>query len=270
MKAPPVALTIAGSDSSAGAGIQADLKTFSAHGVYGVSALTCVVAEIPGRVSRIVPLDADFVSEQIALLLNGFTVAALKTGLLCTAQNVGAVASAYAAHGKDVPLVVDPVMIATSGAELLEPAAIVAYDRELFPRATLITPNADEAARLLGRPVQTLADARDAGRELAARYSTAVLIKGGHIAGDRATDLLFCDGEIHQFSAAFTRGVSTHGTGCTYSAAIAANLASGLALKESVAAAKEYVSLAIAQHFAWERDGHQLHALNHAPARDAT
>ena len=270
MKAPPVALTIAGSDSSAGAGIQADLKTFSAHGVYGVSAVTCVVAEIPGRVSRIVPLDADFVSEQITLLLDGFSVAALKTGLLYTQQNVHAAAAAYVAHGRNVPLVVDPVMIATSGAELLEPAAIESYERELFPRATLITPNADEAARLIGRPVGTLADARDAGQELAARYATAVLIKGGHIAGDRATDLLFHKGEVYEFSAPFTRGVGTHGTGCTYSAAIAANLANGMALKESVAAAKDYVSLAIAQHFAWERAGHNVHALNHAPTRDAT
>lgn len=262
-------MTIAGSDSSAGAGIQADLKTFSAHGVYGVNALTCIVAEVPGQVSRIVPIDPEVLAEQISLLLKRFPVTAVKTGLLCTRENVLAVAEALGANGRGRPLVVDPVMIATSGDLLLMPDAIEAYERDLFPRATLITPNADEAARLAGKSVRTLDEARGVGSELSARYGTAILLKGGHIAADRAIDLLFSNRTIHEFAAPFTRDVRTHGTGCTYSAAIAANLAHGRSLIDSVAAAKKYVSLAIAQHFAWPSEGGPLHALNHAPRDDA-
>jgi hydroxymethylpyrimidine/phosphomethylpyrimidine kinase len=128
----------------------------------------------------------------------------------------------------------------------------------------LITPNADEAARLSGAPVKTMAEARAVGCELAARYRTAVLLKGGHIACDKAIDLLFLDGDIHEFSAPFTPGVRTHGTGCAYSAAIAANLALGRSLLESVSVAKSYVSRAIAQHFSWPVGDPPLHALNHA------
>jgi len=269
MTAPPVALTIAGSDSSAGAGIQADLKTFSAFGVYGVTAVTCVVAEIPGRVSHIVSMSGEMVAAQMGLLLERFPVRAIKTGLLCTRENVLAVVSAYDAHGRGIPLVVDPVMIATSGDLLTQSDAIEAYERELFPRATLITPNADEAAKLSRGSVRTVDEARTVAYELAARYGTAVLLKGGHVAADRATDHLFMDGTIHEFAAPFVRDVQTHGTGCTYSAAITANLARGKSLLESVAAAKDYVSRSIAQHFTWQSDAGLLQALNHAPDDDA-
>src|SRR6202035_2053461 len=150
---PPVALTIAGSDSSAGAGIQADLKTFSALGVYGLTAVTCIVAEIPGKVSRIEPVSAAIVHEQIEVLTN-FPIEAIKTGLLCSAEIISAVAKAIRAKGRisaqRVPIVIDPVIVATSGDMLVEPAAIAAYEKELFLLASLIIPNLDEAERLLG------------------------------------------------------------------------------------------------------------------------
>src|SRR5436853_4999117 len=144
----PVALTIAGSDSSAGAGIQADLKTFSALGVYGLTAVTCVVAETPGRVSKIEPVSAALVREQIEVLLRGFPVAAIKTGLLFSAEIIAEIARALREH-QSIPLVIDPVMVATSGDALLQDDAIEKYERDLFPLATLLTPNLNEAARLL-------------------------------------------------------------------------------------------------------------------------
>src|SRR5437867_5283635 len=144
----PVALSIAGSDSSAGAGIQADLKTFSALGVYGLTAVTCIVAEVPGKVSRIEPVSARIVREQIEVLVKNFPIGAIKTGLLCSAEMISAVAKAIRSMHRNfasrVPVVIDPVIVATSGDPLLEPAAIEAYQKELFPLATLITPNLDE------------------------------------------------------------------------------------------------------------------------------
>ncbi|HSH40104.1 MAG TPA: bifunctional hydroxymethylpyrimidine kinase/phosphomethylpyrimidine kinase, partial [Chthoniobacterales bacterium] len=228
----PVALTIAGSDSSAGAGAQADLKTFTALGVYGLTAITCVVSETPGKVQRIQAIDADLVADQIKLLLESFPVAAVKTGMLYSAEIVAAVARALAewnaARGSRIRLIVDPVMVATSGDLLLRKEAIEIYERELFPLASLVTPNLDEAATLLGYPISDLASMRDAGKQLADRYSVPVLLKGGHLGGDEAIDLLFDGSAVAEFSAPFTRGVHTHGTGCTYSAAIAGGLASCL------------------------------------------
>ncbi|HEX8077101.1 MAG TPA: bifunctional hydroxymethylpyrimidine kinase/phosphomethylpyrimidine kinase, partial [Chthoniobacterales bacterium] len=223
----PVALTIAGSDSSAGAGIQADLKTFGALGVYGVTAVTCVVAETPGRVAKIEPMSADLVREQIEVLLRSFPVAAIKTGLLCSGEIVAAIADALR-EDRSAPLVVDPVMIATSGDQLLRDDAIEIYERELFPIATVITPNLNEAARLAGKAIVDVVAMRKAGAILTQKYRVPVLLKGGHLAGNQAIDLLFADGNVTEFSAPFSRGVATHGTGCTYSAAIAAGLGTGL------------------------------------------
>jgi hydroxymethylpyrimidine/phosphomethylpyrimidine kinase len=256
----PVALTIAGSDSSAGAGIQADLKTFSALGVYGLTALTCVVAETPGRVSKLEPVSAALVREQIEVLLRAFPVAAIKTGLLFSAEIIREIASALREH-RSIPLVIDPVMVATSGDPLLQADAIGIYEQELFPRATLITPNLDEAARLIGRTIGDLRAMREAAEILANKFGVSVLLKGGHLAGDQATDLLFLNGSVIEFSAPFSRGIATHGTGCTYSAAITAGLATGLPLKEAVREAKSFISAAIAQHHAWGN----IHALNHSP-----
>ena len=263
----PVALTIAGSDSSAGAGIQADLKTFSALGVYGLTAVTCVVAEIPGKVSRIEQVSARMVRDQIEVLTK-FPIDAIKTGLLYSAEIISAVAKAIRGKGRlsaqRVPIVIDPVIVATSGDMLLEPAAIEAYVEELFPLASLITPNLDEAERLLGTEIRDRQAMRRAGTELEREFGTAILVKGGHLRGRDAVDVLFIGGKVIEFSATFVRGVATHGTGCTYSAAITAGIASGLSLEEAITRAKKFVTESIAQHFRWTSpSGKNLDALKH-------
>ncbi len=260
--ATAVALTIAGSDCSAGAGLQADLKTFSALGVFGLTAVTCVVAEVPGKVSRIDGVDPQNVREQIELCLANFPVGAIKTGLLYSPEVVEVVASVLEKFER-IPLVVDPVMIATSGDALLQPAAVETYRARLFPRATLVTPNMDEAAALTGRPVGNLEEMRSAGEQLAREFGTRFLLKGGHLQSGTATDLLFGGTTEAEFSAPFVAGVSTHGTGCTYSAAIAARLALGDELEAAIARAKEFVSRAIGEHFGWEGSSGTIHALNH-------
>jgi len=265
----PVALSIAGSDSSAGAGIQADVKTFSAHGVYGLTAVTCVVAEIPGKVSRIEPVSAKIVCEQIEVLANNFPIAAIKAGLLCSAGIVSAVAKTILDMEKisapRVPLVIDPVFVATSGDSLLDPAAIETYEKELFPLASLITPNLDEAGRLLGAKIKDRRSMHHAGKKLEKRFKTGILLKGGHLPGERAVDLLFANAKVVEFSAPFVRGVATHGTGCTYSAAITAGLALGLSLEKAIGAAKKFVTESIARRFQWtSRSGDTLQALRHS------
>ena len=264
----PVALTIAGSDSSAGAGIQADLKTFSALGVYGLTAITCIVAETPGKVSRIEPVSAKMVREQIEVLARNFPIAAIKTGLLCSGEIISAVAHALRGTAETavppIPLVIDPVIVATSGDPLLDANAIQSYTKELFPLATLITPNLLEAEKFIGEPVRDLKSMRRAGTELARRFSVPILLKGGHLAGDHAVDLLIADGTTTEFSAPFVRDVATHGTGCSYSAAITAGLASGLSLKSAIGRAKKFVSASIARHFRWTSSSSKnLDALNH-------
>jgi len=264
----PVALTIAGSDSSAGAGIQADLKTFSALGVYGLTAITCVVAETPGKVSRIEPISAEIVHEQIAVLARNFPIAAAKTGLLCSGEIVEAVARGIDLLRKidnHIPLVVDPVTVATSGDMLLAPEAMKIYERELFPIATLLTPNLDEAGKLIGEPIRDLEAMREAGKQLQQKYSVSILLKGGHLTGANAVDLLFAGDKISEFSAPFVRGVATHGTGCTYSAAITAALASGLSLEVAVRRAKKFVTASIARRLRWKsKSGKNIDALNHS------
>lgn len=260
----PVALTIAGSDSSAGAGIQADLKTFSALGVYGLTAVTCIVAEIPGKVSRIEPASARIVREQIEVLAKSFPIAAIKTGLLCSREIISTVAktiqSTRTTFQPRIQLVIDPVFVATSGDPLLEPTAIETYEKELFPLASLITPNLAEAGRLLATKIDDRQSMHVAGKELEKKFGTPILLKGGHLTGDRAIDLLFADGKVTEFSAMFVRGVSTHGTGCTYSAAITAVLAKGLSLEEAVTEGKKFVTESIRSHVQWG----DLHALNHS------
>ena len=261
----PVALTIAGSDSSAGAGIQADLKTFSALGVYGLTAVTCVVAEIPGKVSRIEQVSARMVRDQVEVLAKNFQIGAIKTGLLCSAEIVSAVAKAIrgieSLRGRRIPLVIDPVMIASSGDRLLEAAAIDAYTDQLFPLATLITPNLDEAALLIGTEIKDRERMEKATKALASKYRAAILLKGGHLRGDNAIDLLFHQNKLTEFSARFVRGVATHGTGCTYSAAIAAGLASGLPLEKAIRRAKKFVTKSIVRHFRWKGKSGEIVAL---------
>ena len=264
----PIALTIAGSDSSAGAGIQADLKTFTALGVYGLTAVTCVVAEVPRKVSRIEPVTARLVREQMEVLLENFPVGAIKSGLLCSAEIVCVVAQTIQDSEKkaarSIPFVVDPVMIATSGDNLLESEAVEAYENELFPLATLITPNLDEAALLLETAINDRRQMESAAKTLAKRYHASILLKGGHLRDDNAIDLLFHNGELTEFSAPFVRGVETHGTGCTYSAAITACLASGFPLEQAIRRAKKFVTKSIAQHFRWRCNSRTIEALNHS------
>jgi hydroxymethylpyrimidine/phosphomethylpyrimidine kinase len=264
----PVALTVAGSDCSAGAGIQADLKTFTALGVYGLTAVTCIVAEVPGKVSWIEPVTAKMVRQQIEVLLKNFRVGAIKTGLLCSAEIVSAVGQAIQVSNKNtarpIPFVVDPVMIATSGDNLLEPGAVESYKNKLFPLATIITPNLVEAALLLETTIKDRKQMENAAKALAKKYGASILLKGGHLHGDKAIDLLFHQGELMEFAAPFVRGVETHGTGCTYSAAITAGLASGFSLVQAIERAKRFVTESIERHFHWKRDSIEIDALNHS------
>jgi len=267
----PVALTIAGSDNSAGAGAQADLKTMSALGVYGLTAITCVVAEVPGKVSAIQAVDCEIVAEQIRLLFEAYPIAALKTGMLYSQEIIETVVHTiehcFSQKRDSAFLVVDPVMVATSGDQLLKADAVKFCTERLIPLAGLVTPNLDEVHTLLGRPVKTLSEMHDAAVELVARYKTAFLIKGGHLREKVATDLLLVPGgEIQEFSAPYVSGISTHGTGCTYSAAITAGMAKGMSLYEAVGAAKEYVTRAISNYLRWEKQGKHTDALHHFAA----
>jgi hydroxymethylpyrimidine/phosphomethylpyrimidine kinase len=266
---PHIALSVAGSDCSAGAGIQADLKTFTALGVYGLTAVTCVVAEVPRKVSRIEPVTARVVREQIEVLLKNFRVGAIKAGLLCSAEIVCAVAQTIQdgekAAARSIPFVVDPVMIATGGDNLLEPEAVEAYENKLFPLATLITPNLDEAALLLETTINDRKQMENATKALAKKYGVSILLKGGHLRANNAIDLLFHHGELTEFTAPYVRGVETHGTGCTYSAAITAGLASGFSLEKAIKRAKTFVTESIKRHFRWgSKSGDILDALRHS------
>lgn len=257
-----VALTIAGSDSGGGAGIQADLKTFAAHGVHGTSAITAVTAQNSVAVLDYVALDPAMVVAQIEAVATDMPVAAVKTGMLANRAIVEAVASAVL-RLRLPNLVVDPVMVAKGGDRLLDPAAERAYLEHLFPRALLVTPNLMEAGALLGRAVTSLEQMREAARELKARGPRAALVKGGHLKGD-AVDVL-CDEEgLLELPAPRIDTRNTHGTGCTYSAAIAARLALGAPLRQAVRDAKDYVTEAIRRSYAVGR-GHgpldQLHPL---------
>jgi len=237
----PVALTIAGSDPSGGAGLQADLKTFHQHQVYGASVVTLLTVQNTTRVSRVEVMDPALVLEQLTAVTEDLPVKAAKTGALGSAPMVRAIAEA--AEGFSFPLVVDPVMISKHGAPLLDDAAREAMG-PLLARATLVTPNAPEAAALAGRPVDSLEDARAAAEALA-EFGCSVLLKGGHLEG-AAIDLLLHEGRIHELRAERIATEHTHGTGCTYAAAIVARLARGDALVDAVRGAKEWLTRAIA------------------------
>lgn len=238
----PVVLTIAGSDPCGGAGIQADLKTFHQFGVYGCAVPALITVQNSRRVARVEVLPADLVREQIEAVLEDLPVAAVKTGALGSAEIVRVVARAVKVRKS--PVVVDPVMLSSHGRALLPEAAVAVLRDELLPRAALVTPNLPEAEALTGCAIRTEEDLRRAAcllREMGAR---AVLIKGGHRAGD-ATDVLFDGAEWHEYPAPRIQSRHTHGTGCTYSAAIAAGLARGDALVDAVARAKRFVHEAI-------------------------
>jgi len=266
-----IALTIAGSDSSGGAGIQADLKTFTALGVYGASVITALTAQNTRGVQGIHPVPPAFVAQQLDSVLSDLAVGAIKTGMLANADIVGTVAAMLAA-APPRPLVVDPVMVATSGDVLLAPDAIGALKQHLLPLATLVTPNLAEAALLLGgKQARDEAEAVAQAKALKAAGCRAVLVKGGHAAGDAAVDILVDEAGVERFVRPRIATPHTHGTGCTLSAAIAALLAGGVALAEAVDRGKAYVWHAL-QHGRELGVGHgrgpvdHLHALRRAQA----
>ena len=239
---PPVALTIAGSDPSGGAGLQADLKTFHQFGVYGEAVVTLLTVQNTVRVSRMEVMPPELVLEQIEAVLEDIPPNAAKTGALGSAEVVEAVARA--ALGFRFPLVVDPVMVSKHGLPLLPESAVRAVRLHLLPRAALFTPNLPEAEALTGIAIRGVADMRAAARCIREMGARAVLIKGGHLEGE-ATDLLFDGAEWREFPAPRIDTRHTHGAGCTYSAAITACLARGLTLGDAVARAKLFIHLAI-------------------------
>jgi len=239
-------VTIAGSDSSGGAGIQADLKTFQAFGVYGTSAITAITAQSRGGVTGVWLPPWASIAAQIAAILEDGPLQAGKTGMLATAEIVAAVAAAVGKHGL-VNLVVDPVIVATSGARLLDAGGLDALREELIPRARCITPNLPEAAALLGRPVESVADMKAAAADLCALGCGAAVITGGHLpGGGDLVDVLFDGAAVHELPVARQPSADTHGTGCTFAAALASGFALGWDLLNSVTTAQDYVARALA------------------------
>ena len=237
------ALTIAGSDSGGGAGIQADLKTFAAHGVFGTSAITAITAQNTRAVTAALPLPPDLVVAQIDAVLDDLGAHAIKIGMLANAGIIEAVAGALTRHGVR-PIVLDTVMISKSGARLLAADAVTALARTLVPLADVITPNVPEAEALTGLRLESIDDLRRAAEALVQQGARAALVKGGHLDGP-AIDVLFDGTTFTELRAERVSTRHTHGTGCTYSAAIAANLALGHDLPAAITAAKTYVTSAI-------------------------
>jgi hydroxymethylpyrimidine/phosphomethylpyrimidine kinase len=255
----PAALTIAGSDSGGGAGIQADLKTFAAHGVHGTSAIACLTAQNPKRVLGVEPCSPKMLRQQIEAVFEDLNPAAVKTGMLFSAENIRVVARFFSHPPSSIlhpPLIVDPVMVSTSGARLLQPAAEKILKEKLVPLAALVTPNLDEAEILASQKISAPEDLRSAARIIHSRYGCAVLVKGGHLKNSIEAIDVFFDGETELLlSAPFVKGVSTHGTGCTYSAAICAALALGHKLPHAVELGKKFITSAIANSY---RIGHHF------------
>ena len=252
----PVALTIAGSDSSGGAGLQADLKAFTTIGVYGLTAATAVVAETPLEVRLIEPVSTEMLDAQLDILFSTYPIAAVKTGMLPTEEHIAVIAHHLAnwkSSHRDSDLVVDPIIQSSTGTPLIKPGALERLEQELLPLADLITPNIPEAKTLLGG---TKNDSDTLGSDLAARYHTAVLLKGGHAtSGTTAVDLLVTGhGTTAYESDRLPGGHSLHGTGCTLASAIAAHLAQGNPLEDAVAYGKGYITEAISQAHYWDSD----------------
>jgi hydroxymethylpyrimidine/phosphomethylpyrimidine kinase len=265
-QAPPKALTIAGSDSGGGAGIQADLKTFAALGVYGSSVVTAVTAQNTRGVFAVAEVPEEVIAIQIDVVLEDIGAAAVKTGMLSSASIVQTVAGRLEAWGVEM-LVVDPVMVAKGGHPLLQQTAVAAVKEHLLPLALVVTPNIPEAEVLSGITIDSPDAAREAARAIGALGPRWVVIKGGHQAGD-ATDLVYDGGHFAEFSAQRIDTPNTHGTGCTFSAAIAALLARGVPPLEAIEAAKIWLTGAIRASYAIG-DGHSpvnhFHAVDLAP-----
>jgi hydroxymethylpyrimidine/phosphomethylpyrimidine kinase len=243
-----VALTIAGSDSGGGAGIQADLKTFAALDVHGASVIACLTAQNPKRVLGIEPCSPKMLRQQMEAVFEELPPAAVKIGMLFSAENVRVVAEFF--RNKNCPMVVDPVLISTSDTKLLEPKALKILKKKLLPLATLVTPNLLEAEFLSGQKITSVNEMRDAAEKIHSQFGGAVLIKGGHLKNSgKATDLFF-DGKTElRLSAPFIKVIHTHGTGCVYSAAVCAALALGSQLPQAVQIGKKFVTDAIARSY---------------------
>ncbi len=238
-------LIVAGSDSGGGAGIQADIKAVTAMGGFAATAITALTAQNTMGVHGVVPVEPAFIAQQIEVVLTDIGADALKTGMLHSAAVIETVAASMKKHAAGVPLVVDPVMVAKGGHRLLLSDAETALREALLPMATLLTPNLPEAEVLVGFPVRVEADMRRAAEKLLAFGPKAVLMKGGHLEGDRIVDLLLHDGKIERFEDARLQSRNTHGTGCTLASAIAAGLAQKMSLRDAVARARTYVRRAI-------------------------
>lgn len=240
-----VALTIAGSDSGGGAGIQADIKSIQANGVFAASVITAITAQNTQAVTAVLELPVDIIEKQIDAVFDDMRIDAVKTGMLSSVEIIEIVAGKLKERGRQ-PLVVDPVMISKSGYALLRPEAVDTLRHRLLPLATVVTPNAHEAAHLTGIEVRTVEEAREAARRIHALGPRNVLVKGGHLEADgRAVDVLYDGNTFHQFTGPFHESKHTHGTGCTYASAIAANLARGFGLLDAVDRAKRYIGGAI-------------------------
>lgn len=255
-------LTIAGSDCSAGAGMQADLKTFQHFGLHGLTAVTCIVSETANIVRRVDPVDPSMLQDQILLMLESFPLTVVKTGMLGSAKHVSCVAEIFKNH-PDIKLVVDPVMIASTGASLIEPDAIAAYREKLLPLAYLVTPNLPEAETLLGEKISSVEEMSHAAKSLTKIYGCAALVKGGHLGSRDCTDLLSDGKTEHRFTSPRLDVKASHGTGGTLAAAIAANLANGKDLPGAISAAKEYLNECLRSSYRFvNRSGEVIDALN--------
>jgi hydroxymethylpyrimidine/phosphomethylpyrimidine kinase len=244
----PVALTIAGSDSAGGAGIQADLKTFAALGVHGASAITCLTAQNPKRILGIELCSPKMLRQQIESVFEELPPAAVKTGMLFSVENIFVVANFF--KKKNCPLVIDPVLVSTSGAKLLEGKAIIKLKEQLLPLATLVTPNLSEAEILVGEKISSVEEMRAAAKKLHSQFGCAALVKGGHLKKFAEAVDIFFDGKTELLlSAPVVTGVRTHGTGCVYSAAVCAALAFGNNLPQAVQIGKKFVTAAISSSY---------------------
>lgn len=255
----PQVLTIAGSDSGGGAGIQGDLKAMSANGVYGLSVITAVTAQNTEEVTEVFDLPSSIIAAQLDAVFDDFEIAAVKTGMLSSSSIVDLVAKVLAQQ-KVANLVVDPVMISKTGHALLQPDAIESLKKHLFPLALVVTPNIHEAQQLSGIAISSLADARRAAKVIHGFGCRHVLIKGGHLSTDRATDLLYDGRFFNIYKGEVIDTPHTHGTGCTFASALAAQIARGKAVPDAVQAAKAYLTEAIRHSLAI---GHGTGPTNH-------
>ncbi len=250
-------LTIAGSDSSGGAGIQADLKTFAALGVYGASAITAVTAQNTQQVIEVFALPPALVASQIEAVASDIDISAAKTGMLAGADTIEAVAAKVREHALR-PLVVDPVLVASTGERLMADDGLEAFRQQMLPLATVLTPNLLEAEALLGHPIASWDDVREAARELVAMGAESVVVTGGHREGP-AIDIFYDGHEFHEYTAARVDTTNTHGTGCTFASAIAAALAKGTNTRGAVALAKAYVTKALQSAYPIGRGNGPVH-----------